>query len=183
MNDNTALLVIDMQLCAFDGKLFPPVHEGENLLDEVRRLISTARRSAIPVVFVQHCASLEGQPFARGTHGWEIHPSIAPEPGEPVVFKVQSSGFVDTDLQDVLAEIAAETVIVCGIQSEHCVTNTSISALELGLEVVVAKNAHGTFSTEECSASEIIERQNDLLSARGARIQTIASLVGLFASK
>ncbi len=167
-----------MQLCAFDGKLIPPIHRGAELLEQIVKLTTTARKAGIPVIFVQHCA-LEGQPYARGTHGWEIHPTISPQLSEVVVYKRQSSGFDGTDLQSVLAQRGIDTVIVCGIQSEFCVTNTSIAALERGLNVYVAQDAHGTLSTEEDEASVIVERQNALLSDRGARIQATNSLVEL----
>lgn len=181
MNESSALLVIDMQLCAFDGKLIPPIHEGPDLLDRVSMLIAAARQSEIPVVFIQHCAPLDGQPYAKGTHGWEIHPSISPEPSEPIVYKSQSSGFAGTGLQRVLVDRGIGTVITCGIQSEFCITNTSISALELGFEVLVAQDAHGTVSTDEDEASVIVDRQNALLSERGAQIQKTASILELFA--
>lgn len=182
MNDRLALLIIDMQLCAFDGKLTPPIHEGADLLSRVGKLIVSARQSNVPVIFIQHCATVEGVPYARGTHGWDLHPLVTSDPDEPVIYKSQSSGFVGTDLQSVLAERGVNTVITCGIQSEHCVTNTSISALETGLNVLVVKDAHGTVSTMDDDASVIIDRQNILLSGRGAQLKTTASMLELFAA-
>lgn len=182
MSGPAALLVIDMQLCAFDGQLIPAIHEGRDLLEKVAGLIGAARQSEIPVIFVQHCAALDGPPYARGTPGWKIHPLIAPLSGEAIVYKSQSSGFEGTNLQRVLEDKGTCTVIACGIQSEHCVTNTSFSALELGFEVLVVEDAHGTVSTAEDTAPVIIERQNALLSERGVDVQATALILDRFAA-
>jgi nicotinamidase-related amidase len=157
MNGSTALLIIDMQLCAFDGKITPPIDQGADVLARVAQLIAAARATHIPVVFIQHCG-FEGLHFAKSSHGWEIHPSLRPTPSEHVVQKRQSDAFEDTDLQSVLAAKGVDTIIACGIQSEFCVTNTCSAALELGLTVIVAKDAHGTVSTDDDSASVIVDR-------------------------
>ena len=181
MNGSTALLVIDVQLCAFDGKLIPAIFRADDLLDGTAKLIAAARTAEIPVIFLQHCA-LAGQLYREGTKGWEIHPSIEPKPTEAVVQKRESSAFNGTDLRSVLAEKRIDTVITCGLQSEFCVTNTSIAALELGLNVYVAQDAHSTYSTDDDDASAIIDRQNALLSDRGARVQPTRRLVELLAA-
>ena len=56
-------------------------------------------------------------------------------------------------------------------------TDTSISALELGLDVIVAEDGHSTWTTDQDEASAIAERQNTLLGHRGARIEPIRALV------
>ena len=79
-------------------------------------------------------------------------------------------------MQRILSEKGVETVIACGLQSEHCVSNTSFSALDLGLSVYVAGDAHSTWSTDDDTAVSIIERQNRALSDRGAEIRTTSDL-------
>ena len=73
-----ALLVIDMQLVAFDGKITPAIPNGGELLGTVLELIRSCRSARVPVVYVQTSA-LSGQPYAKDRHGWEIHPQIAPQ--------------------------------------------------------------------------------------------------------
>jgi len=180
MNESTALLVIDMQVCGFDGQIMAPIDNGAVLLRDVAELIDAARRASVPVIHVQHCGQ-EGQPYSRGTHGWDIHPLVSPRSGEAVVRKKQSSAFIETELADVLAENEITTLITCGIQSEYCVSKTSMSALELGYQVYVAGDGHGTVSTDEEDASAIIARQNVLLAERDAQIRTVNSLLALIA--
>jgi nicotinamidase-related amidase len=109
-------------------------------------------------------------------HGWEIHPSIAPEQEDRIVYKRNSSGFDDTDLHPVLLELGVESVITCGIWSEFCVTNTSMAAIDLGLEVHIAADAHGTVSNTDAQASDVISRQNDYLKRHQARVAAVEDL-------
>ncbi len=179
MNASLALLVIDVQLGAFDGEAIPAMHHGDDLLARASKLVAAARATGIPVIFVQHCAP-EGQLLIEGTMPWQIHPSVSPESSEAVVLKRESSAFEGTDLQSVLERQGVDTIVVCGLQSEYCVSNTCISALERGLDVYVAQDAHSTLSTDDDAAPVIIERQNRLLAERGATVQPTASLVELF---
>ena len=73
MKTSYALLVIDMQLVAFDGKITLPIVDGSRLLDRVSTLVDVCRVEEIPIIYLQTCA-LSGQPYARDAHGWEIHP-------------------------------------------------------------------------------------------------------------
>ena len=59
--ENYALLVIDMQLVAFDGKITPPIAHGSQLLCKVSTLIENCRSEDIPVIYLQTCA-LSGRP-------------------------------------------------------------------------------------------------------------------------
>jgi nicotinamidase-related amidase len=70
-----------------------------------------------------------------------------------------------------LQQLNVDTIISCGIQSEHCVSNTSIAALDLGMNVIVAGDAHSTLSTDDDTAETIIARQNKVLADRGAAVQ------------
>ena len=176
MKPSTALLVIDIQVGAFDAKLIPAIDGAAELLIRIAALVDAARCAGSHVIFVQHCAP-EGELLAEGTKGWEMHPSVSPTDGETVIRKHQSSAFESTKLRQILEERDIDTVISCGLQSEQCITNTSISALELGLDVIVAEDGHSTWTTDLDEASAIVERQNTLLRHRGARIEPIRALV------
>ena len=65
----SALLVIDMQLVAFDGQITPPINAGDVVLANVARAISNCRAQEIAVVYVQTCA-VKGQPYAQDQPGW-----------------------------------------------------------------------------------------------------------------
>jgi nicotinamidase-related amidase len=100
-----------------------------------------------------------------------------PLPGEAVVNKRASSAFEDTDLGDRLHAARAHDLVVCGLQSEFCVSNTTRSALSLGYAVTVASDAHGTWPSAEAPAADIVAQVNERLRAQGAALLTTGQLV------
>lgn len=163
MKSTHALLVIDMQLVAFDGKIIPPISNGTQLLKSVFKLATVCRQNNVHIIYVQTNA-VSGQPYSEDVHGWAIHPRLAPQGGDHVISKRNSSGFDDTDLRVVLDQLGINTVITSGIWSEFCVANTSIDAAKFGFDVFVAADAHGTVSSSEEAANKIVDQQNDRLS-------------------
>ncbi|MFT5936088.1 MAG: nicotinamidase-related amidase, partial [Pseudohongiellaceae bacterium] len=71
-----------------------------------------------------------------------------------------------TTLEQILRELKIKSVITCGIWSEYCVTETSLSALRLGFEVCLVADAHGTVADSEQDAEETICKQQCCLSIR-----------------
>ena len=167
--EKCALLVVDMQLVAFDGKITQPIPNGPQLLNKVSSLIEACRSTKTPVIFFQTCA-ISGQPYARDTHGWEIHPQVAPQPEDKVFFKVGPSCFENPKLHDFLTEIGKAEVIVCGIWSEGCVAFTCGSALELGYEVWLAADGHSTVRNSLADAAAVVTEQNDRLMQKNVRV-------------
>ena len=170
-----ALLVIDMQLVAFDGKITPPIVNGPQLLNKVSALIDTCRSKNTSIIFLQTCA-LSGQPYAKDVHGWEIHPQVVPLPDEHVVFKVGPSGFENPDLHKFLCEIGASRVIVCGIWSEGCVAFTCQSALELDYDVCLAADGHSTVRDTEADTAAVIAGQNEMLMRKNVSILDVEEI-------
>jgi nicotinamidase-related amidase len=176
MWDRTALLVVDVQLGAFDGELCPVISASDQLLANVAHLIDAARTSNIDVVFIQHCAPA-GEVFEEGTVHWQIHPDIGPIKGEPIVGKHESSAFDGTNLHDILQSLEIDTLVVCGLQSEHCVSNTVLSALGLGYVVTIAQDAHSTWPDGGLTTEQLVERQNIILSQKGALTTSTSELI------
>jgi nicotinamidase-related amidase len=170
------LLVIDLQQGAFDGQLHPPIADAVPLMDHAVALVDAARRGGVPVIFVRHCEG-PGELFVDGTPQGELHARLVPLPGEAVVNKRASSAFEDTDLGERLRAAGAQHLVVCGLQSEFCVSNTTRSALSLGYAVTVASDAHGTWPSDTAAATDIVAQVNNSLHAQGAALQTTAQLV------
>jgi nicotinamidase-related amidase len=175
MQPITALLVIDMQLCAFDGQITSPICQGDELLVTVAELISSCRRQGLPIIFIQTCA-ISGQPYSKDSHGWEIHANLGKKSDDKVVYKVLSNAFEDTDLQDVLSALRVSSLITCGIWSEYCVANTSLAALSLAYEVYVVADAHGTVAGSDTEAMHTVATQNKMLASKGAHVARMSEL-------
>ena len=166
---NTALLVIDIQRAAFHGIRCPPMDAPDALLASAHALIDAARAGGHPIVFVQH-AEGAGAPFEEGTAHFLLHESFEPAAADVRLTKHQSSSFDGTTLDGDLKARGVDTLVVCGLQSEHCVSNTTHSALELGYAVRVARDGHGTWPDDGRTAAEIRNEVNAKLAAAGADV-------------
>jgi hypothetical protein len=120
-----ALIVIDLQNDYFpDGKF--PLWNTEAVLAQVESAIARARAQGVPVILVQHIADAPNGAapfFNAGTSGVELHPRIlAAAPDAVVVTKAQADGFLNTTLEEKLAELGVEELLVCGMMTQNCVT-------------------------------------------------------------
>ena len=175
-----ALLVIDMQQVAFDGEITPPVNLGSQLLDTVADLIEGCRSKNIPILFAQTNAP-PGRPYAKDTHGWNVHAQVTPLAGEQIIFKVGPSAFETPELEVALNELGSRVLIVCGIWSEGCVSITARGALKRGYGVCLASDGHGTVRDNDEEARAIIREQNELLSERGVSVIETRVILALLA--
>ena len=171
MNDDPlhrpALLVIDIQRGAFDGVRCPPIEQADVLVERAAGLVGAAREGRVPIVFIQHCEGA-GEVFEEGAPQWPLHERLAPLASDRVVLKRASSAFEGTDLDATLKSLGARTLVLCGLQSEFCVSNTAKSAIAGGYDVVIADDAHSTWPSNGEAAAAISERVNRDLQALGA---------------
>ncbi|OZB98341.1 cysteine hydrolase family protein [Paenibacillus sp. XY044] len=172
MSGSTALLVIDVQ----EGMFVPeyPVFDGEALLDKIQGLITGARSSGVPVVYIQHNEE-PGEQLEPNSFAWQIQSRIAPAEGEIIVQKITPDGFHETDLQEKLESLGVQRLIVSGIQTDMCVEATSKRAGQLGYDVVVVEDAHTTYDQGSKTAREIIEEYNGMF-RDFAKVQPAASI-------
>jgi nicotinamidase-related amidase len=155
----TCLLVLDLQAGFFE--LPRPLFRGEELIETVRGLLREARSSGCRIVYVQHSGSHHG-PLATGSHGWHIHPAVAPEAGECVLQKTHCDAFGGTGLEQHLRDAGVERVVVCGLVTEGCVDTTIRRAFGLGFRVEVVSDGHSTTDSGILPADQIVRHHNDV---------------------
>ena len=136
----TALLVIDIQQAMIDEH---PASE-ETFLSNVAALISAAHASDKEVVYVQHDGG-PNDPLEKGTPGWQLYRSLQPTPSERVFDKQYPSSFKDTGLREYLTQRGIERVMICGMQTEHCIDSSIKAAFEHGFTVLVPSGATATY--------------------------------------
>ena len=154
----TALLIVDAQNEMFDPA--NPVHQSEQLLENLQSLIKKARSVDVPVIYVQH----NDAGIVEGAEFWQIHSSVPPEESDTVIQKWTPDSFHETKLLEVLKNNGIQKLVIAGNQTEHCVDATTRSASQLGFDVTLTKDAHGTWDSETMSAEQIIDHHNGLLS-------------------
>src|SRR3954463_16606503 len=139
-----ALLIIDIQRDYFPGGAYPLV-EPAQAAEAARRVLDAFRANGDPVIHLQHVWDEPDATFMKpGTPGVEIHDSVTPADGEPVLQKAFPNGFVGTSLEADLRAAGADEVVVCGMMTSMCVDATARAAADLGFTVTVAHDACAT---------------------------------------
>ena len=111
-------------------------------LEPTRRLLAEARRHGVPVVWTRHGfrGEVDGgmlyrlRPFLKegglrlGTWGYQIIDEMAPREEDWYVEKNRLSAFFQTNLELILRNLGAETVVFTGVLTNQCVAATSKDA-------------------------------------------------------
>ena len=83
------------------------------------------------MILVQHVADASkgiAPFFNAGTSGVDIHPRIlAAAPDGIIVTKNFADSFHHTTLEQTLAKLGIEELLICGMMTQNCVTHTAIS--------------------------------------------------------
>jgi nicotinamidase-related amidase len=154
----SALLVIDMQRYFLNAESPTFTPGGPAIIPNLKRLIAAFRDAGRPVIFTRHVHHPDD--LDVGIMGWwwkgkclegspesEVHPELAPLPGEKVVLKHRYSSFYNTDLETVLRCLKVEDLVVAGIMTNLCCESTVRDAYYRDYRVFVP--ADGTGSVDE----------------------------------
>lgn len=142
-----ALIVIDM-LNDFLARWTP--ESRQRLTHSVNNLAGIMREFQRPVLWVRQ----EFEPdlrdafpemrakgirtTIRGTPGCEIVPELVVDPADQVVVKKRYSAFYNTVLDETLARLKPDSLILAGINTHACIRMTAIDAYQRDWPVVLA---------------------------------------------
>ena len=142
-----ALLVMDVQRMIVDRYPDPAY------LPRLRKAIDTARANGVRVIYVtvgfrpgapeisprnKLFGRLAGAPAAAAaTQANDIHPDVAPGPGDIVVTKRRVSGFAGSDLDMVLRANDIDHLVLTGIATSGVVLSTLRQAADLDFTLTV----------------------------------------------
>lgn len=140
---NAALIVIDVQR-AFDdpswGKRNQPAAESNIAL-----LLDGWRATGRPLFHIQHRSARPASLFHPDAPGYPFKPEAQPLTGEPMIHKSVNSAFIGTDLEQRLRAAGIDTLAICGLTTDHCVSTTTRMAGNLGFATYLVGDAAATF--------------------------------------
>ncbi|HXC56986.1 MAG TPA: cysteine hydrolase family protein [Rhizomicrobium sp.] len=172
---SSALVIIDVQKGMWEHPDYPP-YDGDGVLQRIAGLIAKARAAKTPVMYVQHHGA-GNHPFQPGKPGYPIHDAIAPQAGDDVTVKHNSSAFHGTDFDAKLKKAGIDHLVVTGMQSEYCVDSAIRGAHERGYKVTLVSDAHSTGDTKVARAKDIVAIQNHTMAGDFAKVIPAAEVV------
>src|SRR5215470_12350231 len=89
-----------------------------------------------------------GRILVRGEPGHDIIPELYPRAGEPVIDKPGKGAFYQTDLELILKNRGIETLLVCGVTTEVCVSTTVREANDRGFRCIVLADCCASYFPE-----------------------------------
>ena len=130
----------------------------QRVIEPTKELIEACRRGGVPIVWTRHGTRgvEDGGPFMRkrplllegglriGTWGFEILAELEPRPEDWYVEKTRLSAFFQTNLEQVLRALGAESVLLTGVLTNQCVGATCKDALYRDFKPIVVEECVGT---------------------------------------
>ena len=143
-----ALVIVDIQNDYFPGGKMELVGM-EAASQKAQRVLESFRTKDIPIFHIQHISNRQGATFfLPGTGGAEIHESVTPKSGEPVIQKNFPNCFRATSLREQLSDLGVEEITFCGAMSHMCIDTSVRAAFDLGFRCILVSDACATKNLE-----------------------------------
>ena len=147
----SAVLIMDYQAAVVAG--FATDHEA--LTKRAAQVLTDARRAGLKIIYIVvnfrpgypevsprnvnfNAVRQSGRFIAEA--GTEVHPGVAPQPGDITVVKHRVGGFPGTDLDMILRSNDIETLVMFGIATSGVVLSTLRHAADADYRLVVLKD-------------------------------------------
>ena len=129
-------------------------------MERTVRLIDTARKNHVEIIYVQHDAG-PGSGLSAGDEAFEIADQVQPRPGEKVFVKRINSCFGNQDFKAYMEQQEDKRLMIIGLQTNYCIDATIKSAFERGFEVIIPEGTNSTFDNDYMTGETTVRYYND----------------------
>jgi nicotinamidase-related amidase len=177
---HAALLVMDVQ-----GATVKMLGTNTAVLNSINQAIQTARANQIPVIYVV-IGFREGYPEVSPdnksfsamktnpafgldtTHGMQVHPSVAIQPGDVLIVKKRVSAFTGSDLEVVLRSQGIRHLVLTGISTSGVVLSTMREANDKDYALTILADCCADMDEEvhRVLTTKIFIRHADVMNAQ-----------------
>lgn len=170
-----AVLIIDMLNDFAHPKGMLYCETAKRVIPKIRQVGILARNYDVPVFYLNDChekgdreLEIWGPHAMKGTWGAEVVEQLEPYNPSEVIEKKWYSGFTGTDLNERLKKLGVKTVYITGMHTNICDRHTSYDAFVNGYNIVMIRDATGTFTPKEHKSG-----LDYLKTMYGAKIKTV----------
>ena len=176
----TALLVMDVQV----GIVERYADDSEPLLHAIAAATTASRSAGYQVIYVRVAFRPGAPEISPNNRGFaaigaaesmglddpatQVHPTVAPAPGDIEVLKKRVSAFAGSDLDVVLRSLGVDTLVLTGIATSGVVLSTLRQAADLDYQIVVLRDAciDGDAEVHRVLMDKLFPRQASVISTQ-----------------
>ena len=180
-----AIIVVDMLKGNVDLKSSSVLaQEVSPIIPHLQHLLTVARERKLPVVFANDSympndflwQSIMKPHCIRGTAGADVIDELKPQETDIILPKRRFSAFCRTDLDITLRELDVDTVVVCGITTEVCVTMTALEGIANDFRAIIISDCCASRTPENKERALSLHRKSPLRPL--LKIMTLAEFIG-----
>ncbi len=176
---SSALIVVDMHTGFTDTDKSPFAGNFTKEIVVINKLIKTARKKQIPIIFTVICLDANNEydaglwikkapslnKLTNNKELLEIDSRLMLKPEDTIIFKRYPSAFFATNLSTTLTMMRIDTLIITGCTTSGCVRATVVDSLSHGFRPIIPITAVGDRAQEphESSLFDINSKYGDVL--------------------
>ncbi|UNU73621.1 cysteine hydrolase [Moraxella nasovis] len=145
LKNNPALLLIDLQQGFNQSNHWGGNRNNHNAETVCYQLLSKWRENNLPIIHIRHASTDMNSPLHPDNPGFEFMELTKPIKDELIITKNVNSGFIGTNLQQILNAQNIKVLVIVGLTTDHCVSTTTRMAGNFGFKTYVVEDATATF--------------------------------------